>query len=839
MPPPPPRPFDPDAPRVLLFGPPRSGKTALLDALRRTGRARLERLRGKEITSIAGTTPPSAANPDLPPALADSSEIDSWLVTVSPAQSGDPPLTAIVYDCSGAAAESLLQNPEVIETEEARTPTAQAIARADAIALLVDASSDDEELKEAFEDFDTFLTKVSQAKVKEREVGGFPVILVLTHADKLARPGDSYADWLDRIEQREKEAGDEFGKFLRNGEEVDSLPSPFLPFGQIDLSVETVSTRFPPLTNVSVGPETPFRVAELFCECIRWAHAHRKRVIVSNRRLKWTVRLVLSLLLFLVTSILAVVVFPPPTADPTLAQRIISYQLHEGEAEVRLAYPQLTRNKLALQSFRDDPGFATLPAELRTFVLGRLQEIADYEALRAKLASAIAPADTRSLDELARVEQALAGELALPPQYAWGKTQAAELLRKWSADAAAIRAAEQQLLETYREFIRRGMILTLRPSLGGTWREEVDRLLAETARPPVPLTDPLPGSPALDHPRGQPVTYRVPYEFDRVYNARREWEFTRDQLTRLRDLGDLLGLTEGPGRPDRVLVLPPPSPGIDSTALPTRVWTALLRVYPELTRRPEDWATTRFPDPARTLLRQKLDGLMHNGVGHVRHLIRGRLGADPSRNDTPAWWRSFTATLTDPSTPFPDWGRLLHLIARLREPTATNPVTDLARFLSREQFEVKPTGFDLYLPADLSLDRVVPTGPLVIRLKPVRGKDREQSWTFRPAGPGIRQAGGTAYRLVPDEPVAFTYIPGDELRGEIPLRGGGRELRLVWASGATLSFQLDRLTRAPLAVWSDGRTEPAPTARLTPLEDAAWPAVPVLLPDLGPADANR
>ena len=85
----------------------------------------------------------------------------------------------VLDDCDGRAAESLLEDPEPITRRAPESPVAKAVVGADAIVLLVDAASTDEELTEAFAEFKTFLEVVGQAKTDAREVGGFPVFLVL------------------------------------------------------------------------------------------------------------------------------------------------------------------------------------------------------------------------------------------------------------------------------------------------------------------------------------------------------------------------------------------------------------------------------------------------------------------------------------------------------------------------------------------------------------------------------------------------------------------------------------------------------------------------------------
>ena len=107
---------------------------------------------------------------------------------------------------------------------------ARAVIEADAIMLLVDSTSDDDELQEAFEEFETFLTVVAQGKASAREVGGYPVLLVLTKCDELAEPGDTRDRWHTRVHARAERAWKQFDAFLKDADPDDDIPSPFLPF---------------------------------------------------------------------------------------------------------------------------------------------------------------------------------------------------------------------------------------------------------------------------------------------------------------------------------------------------------------------------------------------------------------------------------------------------------------------------------------------------------------------------------------------------------------------------------------------------------------------------------
>ncbi|HSQ57246.1 MAG TPA: hypothetical protein VLM40_16095, partial [Gemmata sp.] len=578
-----------DAPQVLLFGHSGAGKSSVLGALLKAAETEGPRLRAEvldpsgRLASIRDTIYRGAE------LERSNTELTSYTVRLRPWREGTrplaEPLTVVINDCSGKAAESLIAHPEPIRNQRTAAPLARAVIQADAIMLMVDAAADDDELNEAFEEFDAFLTLIWHAKAGAREVGGFPVLLVLTRCDQLAKPGDTLEKWEERVNQRTEEAWMKFDRFLKDAEPDDSIPSPFLPFGGIDLTVHAVAIRHPRLADSPPREDVPYKVAELFADCFDAAKGRRERARESDIRLKWTVRLAMSLLTLLLTAVLIMAFFPPRAVSPGLAERIEGYQRNEPEAAVRLAYPYISRNKTTLTEFRDSAGFDQVAPELRTFVLSRLKEIEDYETYRGKLLAAVAPGDVRTLEDLSQVESSLRTDLALPAQYSWGETPAAQLRDKWLKDAAAIRAAEarfgvgystpdpndptKQVFHDgyYQGLVNRGLDLLISESLGGVWRQKVNALLVEGAEPPAPLDAPLPGSPAIDQTRGAALTNRVPYNFQRVYGLRTRWEGLgdprtgakietgrADELKHLRDLGDALGLTEGADRPPLLFI---------------------------------------------------------------------------------------------------------------------------------------------------------------------------------------------------------------------------------------------------------------------------------------------
>jgi hypothetical protein len=379
-----------------------------------------------------------------------------------------------------------------------------------------------------------------------------------------------------------------------------------------------------------------------------------------------------------------------------------------------------------------------------------------------------------------------------------------------------------EFVTRYEADAKAGTGFLLTRAFDADWLRAFNELVKRAETPPHPLGDPLPGSRALPQPRGESVTYRVPYEFDEVYRARRDWEETRDRVANLRDLADALGVSTYPERKEPVLVLPEPD-GVDSAKLAAARWTALLRAYPNQSEGYPEWELRNFPDPTRHELSARLKKSFDTGIRHVQKLM--------SVQDTKQGWKALAASLTEPV--FGEWGRLLHLLARLQDPSAPDPVSELSKFLAdldTKKFELDlRDGFDLSIPLDLTvgLDRVEAVGPLVLTI--VHGQEPVKVYKFavqksEPRGPA------TVYRLAPEAPGKIPYFAGDDLRAEISVRAGTQMLALQWETGPSNTFRFDRLARTPRLTKPTGGTEPATGVKLTPVSPNAIPPFPALMP---------
>ncbi|HXD87285.1 MAG TPA: hypothetical protein VN641_12390, partial [Urbifossiella sp.] len=580
--------------------------------------------------------------------------------------------------------------------------------------------------------------------------------------------------------------------------------SEFLPFGSVELRGYAVAVH-------GLSSAEPFGIAELFHDAFASAERHRDRASQSQRRLKGTVAAVAAAFAALLLGA-AVEWFQPKPADPGLAEQVQSFRDREPPPGIRLAEKNLPRNRRALAAFHADPGFERLPVSLRDFVEGRLREIDNYREYFARLQTLPCPADARSLEELDRCEGILQGELALPLNYNWDGTEAAQLRDKWLADIPLLRGAEAKWQEWYRGLVNQALALTHAASFEGEWRANANAVAAGAERKPFDADAAIPGSRSLPQPRGEAVTYKVAAEFDRVYQASRDWDFARARLTHLGELADALGLTAAS---NRVLVIPP------AGGMPPSEW---IKRIDEACPAPEAWRLANFPQPGRTLLAARLHESIGHGANRVKRILAAKLTAD-----SPEAYRRLADTLEEPA--IRDWGRLLTLLLRLDDSHAADPLEELAAFLRTKEFAIDAKGFELTIPLSLRVPPVLPSGKLTIAVTPPTGT--AEIIAFEHSGEGVSHGLTTVYQFVPEKPAALSYHPGDGLKLELPVRSGEQRFTLSWADGATMTFHFDRWQREPKLVSASG-SEPATGVKLTMLSGSRWPRLPLLLPALSP-----
>lgn len=814
--------------KILLLGPPGSGKSTLLGALAQAARTQGARL-GVEVVDLDGSLESlrqavydgegvSAPSPTPGPLEGHAIRLRPWRAGPKKPSEAE---TVVLWECAGPEAEGLWQAPERVACDALSPEVEPALDGVEALVLTVPADADEEEWTARFQPLLPLVEALQKRREEAREVAGLPVVLVLTRCDRLARPGDSTEDWRRRVQERQEELRQAFERFITP--RMDPWPG----FGRLSLQVQATAAHDPD------HPQQPVGVAELFARLFPAAQAYGVLKERSQRRLAWTVRVSGGLVALALAALVALATRHPEDDANTLADHIRAFQLREGEAQVRLAARHLPRNQRLLQAFLDDPAFPHLPTELRDYVQLRLAEIQDYLAWRERLLSGPSPAECRSLEELQQVADRLEA-LALPTAYAWGMTEAAQLKAKWQADVPLIRDAVRAWENHYRDLIRQAHTLEQAKSFSGDWGREVAELLARSQSLLHPLSEPLAGSRAWPGPRGEVVRQAVPYEFDRVYQAREDWRGAQERLADLRDLSEALGLSVGDtGRP-AVLDIPEPSTDPAGADLPRQRWERLRQHYPMAGEdRIRRWQVDRFPEPGRWELQSRVQRSLERGFGWMRRLVGEVMVSPPRLDDSPAGWQALADRL-DPSSPsadpgptapltweplrqaLRDWSRLLTLIAQLADPHAEDPLTGLIRFLRQPSFPIRLDGLVLVIPDDLLEQRAVPEGDLTVRMG-------AKEYRLRAVGVGERRSGLTRYRFRLPREDELAYHPGEAVSAEVKVRGGDEVVLLRWQESRYRSFGFEALTRAVRGV------------RLEEEGGTALPSLPVLMPDLSGA----
>ena len=829
------------APRVLLFGHPAAGKSSLLGALLQASDTQPDAL-GAELAD------PGRRIEQLRDAVYGQADVDpvrtslvTHRVVVQPlADEGEAPPAAfpvVIVDVDGAAANALLKHPDnpLADLGIRAAPVAKAVAECDVLVLAIAADSSEAELRQGFEDFLLFLERLHGRKTFAREVGGFPILLALTRSDRLAHRGDTAAKWEARVAER---LADLVGRLTQYLEIEGGSDSPYLPFGSVEVRGYAAAVRRPKLADEPARPDEPFGVAELFRDCFAAARGHRERVAASDRRLKWTVQGVLATVAAMVFGLLLVVAFQPP-ATVSLADRVRDYRDRNDPPEARLAAKHIAHTERLLRSYRDDPGFDDLPPELMRFVVTRLDEVDAYRKLKATLddPGPMIPAEARTKAQLDAV-QARLSTIAIPAE--WARTEAAVQRAKWLDDVALIDRAVKGWTDWYWLQAGTADSLARTDTFGAAWLAAIESLRTRAEKPTVRdvlagaadrdevrLDQPVPGARPAQGPRDKVVTFGTTYWFEQAALARDQWIAARDRLLDLRGLADALALSPGDAaRPPSAALFVPPNVGAPPAERADRVEKALGPDFNPARR----WALDRFDEPTRGRLAARLDESRENAEAAVKGELRAKLDelARAGRPDPQRWQDLGAAAASDPR--FRGWGRFLTLLARLRDPTAPDPVAELAAFLRRDRFDLTLTGFELRVPVGyqprgkpVALSTVLtvtagPTGATPLRFK-LAGQADAGVWTV--------------YHFTPEGDGKLSVRPGDAVRVSVGANvGDGGAAELVWAEGGPPAFQFARLHAPPEPKLAQAGAEPraAPGVKLTPLAGTAIPPLPALLP---------
>jgi hypothetical protein len=517
--------------RVVLFGLPSAGKSALLGALTQAARVQETLLNGRLVTSPEALAElhTSFANDHLRPT---SDDVTAYPLTLEPL-SGGKPLVADLVDVSGRKAAEMVSGARPVRGWRSGA-LGKAIAAADALIVVTDASADIAHLQRDFGQLAAFLRLLEQSRGKRTDVSGLPVYLVLSKCDLLAKRTDTAADWLERVQERRRQVEAGFDKYLSQQPERAALA-----FGKLEYRVFATAARLPVLADRPGNPQEPYGVAELFRQCLHAAARFQEREDRSDDRLRVTITGAAGLIALMLLLAVAVHASRPSAEVAALENELHGILPSQDAAPAERLKEPLDKKLEHLHRIEKDPSYPQLPGDTRDEVAKYVQEVETYRKFNKDFLERVRdPRLATREEDLAKIEKQLADN-PLPEEYAadWKDTRIGRRSQQWRNDIQILRAEVKKAEAWIHEQIGKGKELQddgleLRkapPETKKDWLERYRRYL-ERQWPHPPGTRP---------PGAIGVSYETVYRFDKVERARQVWdEFKRAKLGYVRQLLD-------------------------------------------------------------------------------------------------------------------------------------------------------------------------------------------------------------------------------------------------------------------------------------------------------------
>jgi hypothetical protein len=819
---------------IVLFGLPAAGKSSLLGALAQAAQAQEHLLNGRLVDVSHGLD-------ELRRRLYDENsrrtaeEVVPYPVDFEPFGSesdklnGSPHIGAVFIDCDGRVANDLLVRRQAIPEDSPEGTLAREVNAADTLVLVIDGSAPSAQVESDFAEFDRFLRKMEISRSQRAAVGGLPVFLVLTKCDLLAQPGDTAADWMERIEQHKRDMDTRFRNFLTRREQ-ESGP---LPFGRLDLHLWATAVKRPALAGSPPKAREPYGVAELFRQCLEQAAAFRGRRRQAGRRLVWTVAGAGGIVALMTAMAVGFTVRNLDTQTNSLRDRVQLLRdsdMPSATERLNASPRELRRRVEELRAIQNDPQFKALSEGQQQLVHDRLDELETYLHYLDRLVQSPKPRDVHTERALREIKEELKTDLN-PPREGWKDTEAGRLHGDRLQDAEALAVAVNRAKDWYRDNSAKAESLqtfsgqqTGRGSAGVNWDRwtvNAETMLRPDYRPPFTGSSRVPDA-------ATNMTYDATVlRFDEVLSARTDWEGKKNRLQQTLDLCSALGLTTaGDKRP------------------PALVFTRGFTLPQARERRNQletayshyktDFVFEKIPEAIRPIVNQTARTNYEHLLEPAQAAVLKQLEQAGGAGETRARWETVRNWLRDPKE-LENWRVLAGVLIRLHDPRDTNapesadPVSGLAEFLDRPNFPITIHRLTLEIPESVER-KPAPDANLFI-YHPASSGDKP-ALVFQSAGEGERDAPRRVwtyqYRL--SEPQTLTYRPGDHLWAELPLRD---DWMLTWVRSHSLMYQFERLARPPRL----HRTKEATTngtleeeVRLTILPADGVPRIPDLMP---------
>jgi GTPase SAR1 family protein len=804
--------------RIVLFGMPNAGKSSLLGALAQSAQSQEGDLefRLTDRSDMLGELQRRVYEDDPRQTQA---ETVFYPVSYEPFRDAKPDASrrgdAVLIDCDGRVAAEIMANRPLGSSDGSLSTEIRA---ADAIVFVVDSSASAAQVDRDLTEAVRFLARFQRERSSRSDVGGLPVMLVLSKCDLLAEPNDSRAAWQSRIEQKKKDIGQRFREFIIDAGDLD--------FGKIDLRVVATAVKMPALKGEPPRELEPWGIAPLFHDALIAAGAFRRRRGISRTMMAWTFLAALALVAMLAVIAVTLYANRKSLAVLALSSRVESYRIREGPtAATRLAEP-LQKKAAELDDISSDPEFVNLPVETQRFVQDRITEIAAYRQFKDRLRQLRRPTDAASNEDLRELHGQLTEELKPPEKFAadWRGADADQLRSKWLADIAAMQAASATITDSYRQLAARANALVAAldsPAPDWTkWSNETAALFREAEAmqfsPETAFRDSvaLPGAPA--------ATHRSVLSFPTVVQARESWTSAKATLELMNDLAVATGLINESHRPPALKLASSFAVG-DAAA----VLAEMRKSYPRLLE-----ASGEAPAAIRSALQSTWNSVAAAGRSEFANRSKSVAGSGSMTVQAMQTAASQFTSVEDLRV----WRELTTLLSRWL-PSIGDPIASLTSFLNRQQFDIDLRGLRLTIPDELKDKRLRPNGQLVISAQ--RADRSVATQSFRLADEGVRDPNrrATTFTFVSEGNGQLTIHPGDIVWAEVDLRDtAGQTWKLSWWANGIRNklYQFDRLTLPPQVHRLDQKAEegtPAMGVSLSFVPERAWPKSPDLLPD--------
>ncbi|MFO0936237.1 MAG: hypothetical protein U0798_06955 [Gemmataceae bacterium] len=690
------------------------------------------------------------------------------------------------------------------------------LLHADALAVTIDIAADEREVHDAVDAVQRYLSRLNRERLNEREVAGWPIAIVLTKCDRLLSLGLSASEWQQRIRER-------VGPIRQLFET--RFADKAIHFGDVDVTVWPTAMRSPALAGAPVDSTGGFGIVACATHLASQAKSYRQRTDRTNHRLKLTLVGIAAILLAAFAMALVAQWMTSPERESRLVAAVHAYQVNERTTAIRLSEARRPRIKRELATLRDDGDFGNLPEDLREFVNSRLEEMGRYETY-AKLFRRPSPADCRSLKDVQQLVQELKTTLAPPAEDAanWSETEAVRLRMKWAQDIDLLTEAESRIYTWSRDLTRAANEYYLKNPGSSGWSEGVANAIRAADTPPFKVEESVPGSVELPVLGGERLTYATAFEFDRIEAARRDWEFSRDRLARLRDFADALGLIRTPTTKLTSLFVWSDAPREKDALLryATEKRARLQEFLPAIVSQPQLFSASQWPDSARddilNRLHQSLDAL----ASRLRELIRLAVLEAGMGDETPAAWKQVSTTfLEEPGVR--DVGKLLTLLLILRDEPAVDPVAELISLVNRPSTKVDAVVLEITIPYSNPDSRFRGDSELTLSWG-------DQKKAARRIGEPKIDPTYQTYRFAVEP---FEIRAGEPLTLTLKGTVAGVAHELIWNRQRSRLAPTDTIHQEPRLTAVNGRIELLRGVVIRTVPDSAWPSTPLLLPDLG------